>query len=138
MSAAPVDRLFFIWITFLDGQDHAVGTGTHRRACGRSALQCPVVAAHVQGCPVKPVAHGMAAVMLARRRTRGGDGKRKHAVHLVPIPKTRHVPAYLIAWCGARLLPGAIHILPSFPGMPCQRCLANAPMPTEQATDTDV
>jgi hypothetical protein len=80
----------------------------------------------------------MAAVMLARRRASDEDGARDRTVHLVPIPDAQRMPAFLTAWCGAQFTPGAVEVLPTYGGMPCEQCLDSAPMPTARTADAGV
>ncbi|CRK61108.1 hypothetical protein [Alloactinosynnema sp. L-07] len=54
-------------------------------------------------------------------------------VHMVPVPETDGtLPDVLTAWCAFEVEPGAAEVLMQFAGMPCERCLANAPTPEGQ------
>lgn len=74
--------------------------------------------------------HASAAVMLVRLRAGKGIGERQRSVHLVPVPAANTMPEFLTAWCGTRISPGVAELLPTFAGMPCERCIAKAPVQT--------
>jgi hypothetical protein len=82
--------------------------------------------------------HGDRALLLVRLRSRQPDGtvvgESRRTCHLVPVPGSASMPAFLVACCGLRILPGAGEILPRAVGMPCETCVANVPMPTFEET----
>ncbi|GDY31059.1 hypothetical protein [Gandjariella thermophila] len=67
-------------------------------------------------------------VLLVRLRP-GVVGESRRVVHVVPVPAGSAVPAVLVAYCGARIPPGAAELLPEPAGMPCTACLLRAPLP---------
>ncbi|MFD2400082.1 hypothetical protein ACFSZT_16295 [Prauserella oleivorans] len=60
--------------------------------------------------------------MVVRLR-RGLVGESRRVCHVVPVP-SEPVPDELVAYCGARILPGQADLLSHLTGMPCDSCLA--------------
>jgi hypothetical protein len=58
----------------------------------------------------------------------GVVGETKRVCHLVPTPEGDMVPDMLIAFCGTEIRPGEADLLPRIMGMPCESCLARAPV----------
>jgi hypothetical protein len=77
MSTSSVDRLFFIWMTFLDGQDHAVRdenvvgarSGIYEALCGKRLLPASSFAAP------KPPCRRCGAYVLANVRMRSEQNR---------------------------------------------------------------
>jgi hypothetical protein len=65
-------------------------------------------------------------ILLVRLRPGPGIGERQRTVHLVSAPDS--VPTHLTAWCGTTIAPDTADLLPDFTGMPCELCMARAPI----------
>jgi hypothetical protein len=74
------------------------------------------------------------ALILVRLKPRQPDGsvigESRRACHLVPMPEADAMPQFLTAFCGLRIAPGSGEVLSSPTGMPCEPCLAGAPIVT--------
>lgn len=81
--------------------------------------------------------NGDRALLLARLRPTQPDGtvigETQRACHLVPVPDSPTMPNFLLAYCGVRIGPGTCEVLPSVVGMPCELCMARAPIPITSA-----
>lgn len=66
--------------------------------------------------------------LLLVRFRRGVVGETKRVVHLVAAPDGGQVPEVLTAYCGTEFRPGETDLLPGIQGMPCELCLARAPI----------
>ena len=85
------------------------------------------------------VEHAVVPVALVRFR-RGVVGETKRVCHIVPLPTHHEIPDVLTAFCGTEIGPGQADILPRITGMPCEWCIARAPLVTgadpDALTDT--
>lgn len=67
----------------------------------------------------------------------GVVGETKRVSHLVVLPDRDHLEDRISACCGASFGPGELELLDRVQGMPCELCLARAPLPApEQQTPT--
>lgn len=71
---------------------------------------------------------GLPVVMLVRPLP-GLVGERERLVHIVPVPAGSGAPDLLTAYCGLRFEPGTAEVLSAPQGMPCFRCVVEAPTP---------
>lgn len=81
--------------------------------------------------------NGDRALLLARLRATQPDGtvigETQQVCHLVPVPDSRTMPNFLVAYCGVHIGPGMCEVLPYMVGMPCELCMARAPIPITSA-----
>jgi len=72
-------------------------------------------------------------ILLVRLKSHQPDGttlgERERKCHLVPVRECREVPMVLRAYCGAPIPPDGADLLSAVTGMPCEQCLARAPIP---------
>lgn len=66
--------------------------------------------------------------LLLVRFKRGVVGETKRVCHLVPVPETDTAPEVLTAYCETDIRPGEADLLPRIGGMPCELCMARAPI----------
>jgi hypothetical protein len=67
-------------------------------------------------------------VMLVRPLP-GLVGERDRLVHIVPVPPGGSASERLTAYCGLRFEQGTTEVLSAPHGMPCFRCVVEAPTP---------
>lgn len=72
-------------------------------------------------------------ILLVRLKSHQSDGttlgERERMCHLVPVGEWREVPIVLRAYCGTPIPPDSADLLSAVTGMPCEQCLAQAPLP---------
>lgn len=66
-------------------------------------------------------------ILLVRLR-RGLVRESRRTIHIVPVPDDE-APTHLTAHCGLAIHPGQAELIDQPSGMPCEHCLARAPLP---------
>lgn len=70
----------------------------------------------------------MSKLLMVRARE-GLVGNVRRTCHVVVVPEDGTLPAFLTACCGVRFTPGSAELVNQISGMPCETCLAKAPVP---------
>lgn len=69
--------------------------------------------------------------LLLVRAREGLVGNVRRSCHVVIVPDGGALPEFLIACCGVQFTPGSAELLDQISGIPCEACLAKAPLPNQ-------
>lgn len=68
-------------------------------------------------------------VLVRLRHDIPGIRQSQRAVHVVPADATNEPDSPWKTWCGTSIAPSDAEVLDGITGMPCERCMAQAPTP---------